>query len=37
VLTDHSISCFNKTGVLSVDGKTIHWDGGIVWKRLSHP
>ena len=37
VLTDHSISCFNKTGVLSVDGKTILWDGGIVWKRLSHP
>jgi hypothetical protein len=37
VLSDHSISCFNKTGVLSADGKTILWDGGVVWRRLSRP
>jgi hypothetical protein len=36
-LSDHSIYCFNKTGVLLKDGKTIQWDDGVIWKRLSRP
>jgi hypothetical protein len=33
-LTSRSISCFNKIGALSADGKTILWDNGVVWKRV---
>jgi hypothetical protein len=36
-LSDRSIYCFNKTGVLLKDGKTIQWDDGVIWKRLSRP
>jgi hypothetical protein len=34
VLTETSITCFNKTGALSPDRKTIRWDGGMVWTRV---
>jgi len=34
LLTENSISCFNKVGTLSGDGKTIQWDDGVVWKRI---
>jgi hypothetical protein len=37
VLTKNSIACFNKVGALSEDGKTIRWDSGMVWRRLSPP
>ena len=32
-LTDRSISCFNRTGVLSRDGRSILWSNGAVWTR----
>ena len=32
-LTDRSISCFNKTGILSTDGLSILWSNGAVWTR----
>jgi hypothetical protein len=35
VLTRKSVSCFNKIGRLSDDGKIIQWDDGVVWKRWS--
>lgn len=34
VLDSRTISCFNKKGVLAADGRTIYWDGGVVWMRL---
>ena len=37
VLSSRSISCFNKVGTLSEDGKTLLWDNGVVWKRVSGP
>jgi hypothetical protein len=33
VLSETSISCFNKTGVLASDGVTLNWSDGVVWKR----
>ena len=33
VLSETSISCFNKTGVLAADGVTLQWSDGVVWKR----
>ena len=33
VLSANSIACFNKTGTLSKDGKTIEWSDGVVWAR----
>ena len=33
VLSETSISCFNKTGVLAADGVTLRWSDGVVWKR----
>ena len=29
-----TIFCFNKLGVISPDGKTIRWDGGVVWTKI---
>jgi hypothetical protein len=34
LLADNVLSCFNKTGRLLGDGKTIRWDDGVIWKRL---
>jgi len=33
VLSEKSISCFNKTGVLAADGVSLRWSDGVVWKR----
>ena len=33
LLTDRSVSCFNKTGALSDDGTRILWSDGAIWKR----
>ena len=33
VLSATSIACFNKTGTLSADGKTIAWSDGVIWIR----
>ena len=33
VLSPTMIACFNKTGTLSKDGKTIEWSDGVVWAR----
>ena len=33
VLSATSIACFNKTGTLSEDGKTIVWSDGVIWVR----
>jgi hypothetical protein len=33
VLSETSISCFNKVGVLASDGITLNWSDGVVWKR----
>ncbi len=33
VLSPDVIACFNKTGTLSKDGKTIEWSDGVVWAR----
>ena len=33
VLSATSIACFNKTGTLSKDGKTIEWSDGVIWAR----
>ena len=33
VLSAKSIACFNKTGTLSEDGKTIVWSDGVIWAR----
>ncbi len=33
VLSANVIACFNKTGTLSQDGKTIEWSDGVVWAR----
>jgi hypothetical protein len=37
VLSKTSISCFNKTGVLSNDGVTLRWSDGVIWKRHLGP
>jgi hypothetical protein len=37
LLTDRSLSCFNKIGRLLEDGKTIEWADGVVWRRLPGP
>jgi hypothetical protein len=34
LLDSRTISCFNKNGALAADGRTIHWDGGVVWTRV---
>jgi hypothetical protein len=31
---DGSIACFNKIGKPQSDGRTIVWDGGIVWRKM---
>jgi hypothetical protein len=31
---DGSIACFNKIGRPQGDGKTIVWDGGVVWRKM---
>jgi hypothetical protein len=36
-LTETSIACFNKTGVLAEDGVTLRWSDGVVWKRHLGP
>jgi ABC-type oligopeptide transport system substrate-binding subunit len=33
VLSETSISCFNKIGVLASDGITLNWSDGVIWKR----
>ena len=33
VLSPTMIACFNKTGTLSKDGKTIEWSDGVIWAR----
>ncbi len=33
VLSPGSVYCFNKTGTLAPDGRTIQWSNGSVWKR----
>ncbi|MCW6508901.1 hypothetical protein [Lichenifustis flavocetrariae] len=33
LLTDRSVYCFNKTGVLSDDGTRILWSDGAIWRR----
>ena len=33
VLSETSISCFNKVGVLASDGVTLNWSDGVIWKR----
>jgi hypothetical protein len=33
VLSETSIACFNKVGVLASDGVTLNWSDGVVWKR----
>jgi hypothetical protein len=33
VLSETSVSCFNKVGVLASDGVTLNWSDGVVWKR----
>jgi hypothetical protein len=37
LLTDRSLSCFNKVGKLLEDGKTIQWEDGVIWRRLPKP
>jgi hypothetical protein len=37
LLSDGSLSCFNKIGKLSADGQTIHWSNGMIWRRLEAP
>ena len=37
VLTANSIFCFTKVGTLLEDGKTIRWDDGVIWKRVTRP
>jgi hypothetical protein len=37
LLSKDSIACFNKTGAISADGKTIRWDDGVIWKRMPAP
>jgi hypothetical protein len=37
LLSKDSIACFNKTGAVSADGKTIRWDDGVIWKRMPAP
>ena len=33
VLSPNAVACFNKTGTLSKDGKTIEWSDGVIWAR----
>lgn len=33
VLSENVIACFNKTGTLSKNGKTIEWSDGVIWAR----
>ena len=33
VLSETSISCFNKVGVLASDGITLNWSDGVIWRR----
>ena len=33
---EDKIWCFNKFGRLTADG-VIHWDDGVIWKRVSRP
>jgi hypothetical protein len=37
LLADDVLSCFNKTGRLSGDGRTIQWEDGVIWRRLTRP
>jgi hypothetical protein len=37
LLSRNSLYCFNKTGALSADGKTIRWDDGVIWKKMPAP
>jgi hypothetical protein len=32
-LNPRSIACFNQTGVLSADGKTLTWTNGEIWEK----
>jgi hypothetical protein len=36
LLSDHSLYCFNKTGVLAGDGQTLVWDDGVIWRRRAN-
>ena len=33
ILSPNVVACFNKTGTLSQDGKTIEWSDGVIWAR----
>ncbi len=33
VLSANVIACFNKTGTLSKDGRSIEWSDGVIWAR----
>jgi hypothetical protein len=37
MLTRTTLSCFNKTGAISADGRTIRWSDGVIWKRMPPP
>jgi hypothetical protein len=37
VLSETSISCFNKVGVLASDGITLNWSDGVIWQRHLGP
>jgi hypothetical protein len=37
LLSKNSLYCFNKTGTLSADDKTIRWDDGVLWKKTPAP
>jgi hypothetical protein len=37
LLADNVVSCFNKTGRLLEDGKTVRWDDGVIWQRHARP
>ena len=37
LLSRNSLYCFNKTGAISADGKTIRWDDGVIWKKMPAP
>jgi hypothetical protein len=37
LLSDGSLSCFNKIGKLSEDRQTIRWSNGMIWRRVETP
>ena len=37
ILGPDSLACFRKTGRLSVDGRTLTWSDGVIWRRHEQP